>query len=109
MPKFKVVKKLSLDFLGEGWKDAYINFHALTIGDIKDKFPSLTELDVDNPKSIIKGMDTILGIIKEKFIAGKVPDENGALVSLKVEDIKDLPVEVMKRTLDFLSQGVTAP
>ena len=109
MPKFKVVKKLSLDFLGEGWKDTYINFNALTIGDIKDKFPALTEVDIDNSKSIIKGMETVLGVMKEKFIDGKVPDEKGALVPLKVEELKDLPIEVMKRSLDFLSQGVNTP
>ncbi len=105
MTKFKVVKKLPLDFLGEGWKDAYINFQVLTIADIKDKFPSLAELNVDDPKSVVGAMEMILKILTEKFIDGK--DNEGK--EIKVEDLKELPAEMMKKTLDFLSQGVITP
>ena len=105
MAKFKVVKKLPLDFLGEGWKDAYINFQVLTIADIKNKFPTLTELDVEDPTSVIKGMDTILKILTDKFVDGK--DNEGK--EIKVEDLEELPAEVMKKALEFLSQGVIAP
>lgn len=105
MAKFKVVKKLSLDFLGDDWKDAYINFQVLTIADIKNKFPALANLDVDDPKSVVGGMDTILDIHKDKFVEGKGPGNK----ELVVADLEDLPAELMKRALDFLSQGVTTP
>ncbi len=105
MSKFKVVKKLSLDFLGTEWKDAYINFEVLTIADIKNKFPALAQLDQNDPASVVGGMDMILDILKSKFVDGKAPEGK----ELKVEDLESLPAELMKRSLDFLSQGVTAP
>ena len=101
MSDFKVVKKLSLDFLGEDWKDAYINFQVLTIADVKDKFPTLTEVDPDNPASVIKGMTTVLGVLKDKFIDGKGPGGKVILVG----DIEKLPAELMSKALDFLAQG----
>ena len=105
MSKFKVVKRLSLNFLGEGWKDAYINFQVLTIADVKNKFPSLTEIDPDDPTTVIKGMDTILGVLRDKFVDGKGPDSK----DLTAKDIEDLPAEVMKRSFDFLAQGLITP
>lgn len=108
MSKFKVVKRLSLDFLGEGWKDAYINFQVLTIADIKDKFPSLAKLNADDPKAVIESMGMILEIIEDKFVDGKGLAD-GKLVEFKKEDLKELPNELMVKSLNFLSQGVTAP
>ncbi len=108
MSKFKVVKKLPLDFLGEDWKEAYINFQVLTIADIKNKFPNLIKIDQNDPKSILNGMDLIIEILETNFVSGKGFDGT-KLIDLKKEDIKELPNDLIKRGLDFLSQGVIAP
>ena len=108
MAKFKVVKKFSLDFLGKDWKDAYINFQVLSIADIKNKFPGLIKIDQNDPDSILSGMDLTTEILENSFVDGKGYD-GIKLVDLKREDIKDLPNDLIKRGLDFLSQGVIAP
>lgn len=107
--KFKtVVKNFSLDFLGEDWKDAHINFQAVTIGDIKNKFPEIAQVDTNNPESVADSLDKILTLLEERFIDGSAPGEK-EMVSLSKEDIKDLPGEVIGRALTFLSQGATPP
>ena len=108
MSKFKVVKKLSLDFLGEGWKDAYINFQVLTIADIKNKFPALMKLKADDAEAVINSMGMIVEVLEDKFVDGKGFDGT-KLIDFKKEDIENLPNELLKRALDFLSQGVTTP
>jgi hypothetical protein len=107
MKKFGIVKRFSLDFLGEGWKDAYINFSPLTIVDIKTKFPSLLKLSAENKDDVIKGVDSVLIMMKEKFVDGKAVESSGGLVDLTVDDLEQLPVEVLSRALSFLSQGAT--
>ena len=109
MMSFKVVKRLSLGFFGEDWKDAYIDFQALTVKDIKEKFPEFTKVDEKDEKAALRGIDTVLKLLQEKFISGKGISEEGRLVDLKSEDLENLPAEIISRALSFLSQGVAAP
>jgi hypothetical protein len=109
MTLFKVVKKLSLDFFGKGWEGAYINFQALTVKDIKDKFPEFTKIDEKDETAALRGIDTVLELLKEKFISGKGINDEGKLVDLKPGDLENLPAEIISRALSFLSQGVAAP
>lgn len=107
MKKFKIVKRFPLDFLGEEWKEAYINFQRVTIADIKNVFPKFRAVDSKNDKEIIEGIDDMVKFLKEKFVSGKGIIEDGSLVDLEVDDLETLPAEVMSRALGFLSQGVT--
>jgi len=105
MSKFKIARKFSLDFLGEGWKEAYINFQALTVSDIKVKFPQLSQMDEKATSDVVKGIDAVLDILKSKFIDGKGVGEKGGEIVLEANDLIDLPVEVLSKALAFLSQG----
>lgn len=107
MTKFKTVKRFSLDFLGKDWKDAYIDFQSVTIGDIKEIFPKFRDIDTKSDKAVVKGIDEMLTFLKEKFVTGKAIEESGTLVDLEVNDLETLPAEVLSRALGFLSQGVT--
>ena len=105
--KFKIVRRFDLGFIGEEWKECYINFNGLTIRDIRDQVPAIANIDNKNQKEIIDGMDKILNLIKDKFISGKAIDSEGKLVDLKANDLDDLPANVLVRALNFLSQGET--
>lgn len=108
MTKFKIVKRFSLDFVGEEWKDAYIDFQSLTVLDVRNKFPSLSRLDEKDQDNIVKGIDSVVEILKDKFLEGKGIDIEGKLVELTPDDLEALPMEVLSRALGFLSQ-VTTP
>ena len=109
MTVFKVVKKLSLSFFGKEWKEAYINYQAFTVRDIRDKFPQFTKMDTKNQDEVLGSINHILGLLKDKFISGKGINDEGKLVDLTKDDLEELPSEVLSRSLSFLSQGVTAP
>jgi len=106
MKQFKIVKRFSLAFLGDDWKECYINFSALTVGDMKNKFPQLQELNKDKESNVSTGLEAILSILKEKFIDGKgVEATTGDLVDLDTEDLEALPMEILSKALNFLSQS----
>ena len=107
MAKFKVEKKFSLDFLGDAWKECYINFEVVSIKDIRDYFPKFKAVDGDNPDTVVKSFNDILGFLSGKFISGKAVNTGGETVDLEAKDLEDLPAEVLSKALSFLSQGVT--
>lgn len=106
--KFKIVKRFSLDFLGEEWKEAYIDFDALTISDVKQKFPALATMESKTKEELLAGVDAILDILKAKFVGGKAIDDKGKLEDLQATDLEALPIEVLSKALAFLSQSATA-
>lgn len=109
MSKFKIVKKFSLDFVAPEWKDAYINFNALTVSDVKETFPMLAKIQENQGENVSAGLDSILVLIKAKFVDGMAINEKGELAPLAVEDINELPVAVLSKALSFLSQDATPP
>ena len=109
MSKFKIIKRFSLDFIAPEWKDAYINFHVLTVADVKDAFPALAKMGGTEKEDVSSGLESILSLIKNKFIEGKALNEKGELIALEVEDIEELPVSVLSKALNFLSQDAIPP
>ena len=109
MSKFKIVKKFSLDFVAPEWKDAYIDFNVLTVNDVREVFPALAKMKEVEETNVSAGLDSILDLVKSKFIDGKAINEKGELISLEVGDIDDLPVAVLSKALSFLSQDATPP
>jgi hypothetical protein len=107
MTKFLVKKKLMLEFVGDEWKDCYMEFTPFTAVEVKEKFPELLAMQTGDPKVVLEGMDTIISVLSSKFVSGKGIDENGKEVAITKKDIPYLPIEVLGRSLSFLSQGNT--
>src|SRR3990167_2737989 len=99
---FDVFRKLDLSFLGETWKECFIEFRYITVAEAKS-FSSFT-LNKDDPKSVENALDTSIKILEDKFVSGKAL-QDGKLVDLKKEDLKDLPVEVLNRSIIILTGG----
>lgn len=106
MSKFVVKKRFELGFLNEEWKEAYIDFSAFTVKDIKERLSKLVEIDQKEAKAVAGGLDQMIELLKEKFVGGKGVDEKGQLVDLTKEDIGELPVEAISKAVSFLSQGL---
>lgn len=108
MSKFLLKKKFSLSFLGKEWKEkgAYIVFNAFTVRDIKEKLPKLISIDEDDAKSIESGIAAMLELLQDKFISGSGVNEKGEKVAIEAQDLEELPVEVISKAIDFLSQGL---
>ena len=101
---FVIKKKLSLDFLGEGWHAAYINFTLPSFEDsLNQPNPTQEEIEAD-PKKYALEMSAYL---EEHFIDGKGWDGT-QLVDLEKEDIKRLPSTVFAKGVELLS-GVPDP
>lgn len=109
MQQFKIVRKFELSFLGDEWKETYINFSALTISDIREKFPAISTLSEGKQVDVAKGMDLLLDVLKSKFLSGKGINSEGKMVDLTVEDLEALPVDVLSKAFGFLSQSTTPP
>lgn len=106
MSKFVVKKRFQLDFLNEDWKEAYIEFSAFTVKDIKERLSKLAQLDQKDTNEIAGGLDQMIELLKEKFVSGKGVDITGKLIDLEKEDIGELPVEAISKAVSFLSQGL---
>ena len=80
-------KRISLDFMGEGWQDCYIEFAALQWRDIK----GMDDPDGDANKSFELGMD----VLKRKFVSGQGLDAEGNTIALTADDLEDLDIETL--------------
>lgn len=79
-------KKVSLEFLGEEYKEAFLLFRSIPIKDFNELQDEIATIGDDNKKS--------LGFIQEKikhyFISGQAPNESGALEDITVNDLDEL-------------------
>lgn len=84
MSEFYIKKKISLDFLGEEYKEAYLMFKSIPVK-LYDKIFK----DAKN-KNNLEAAKAAMIILKERFIEGQFPDEDGKLIGVKVEDLDDI-------------------
>lgn len=91
---FDIEQKLKLDFLGDNWKDCYLTFNSLTIGEVD----TLKNIDPNDPNNFSKAIDLVV----KKFVSGK-GISGGEMVVINKNDIKDLPVSVLNSALKLLA------
>ena len=81
-----IKKRVSLDFLGEDYKDAYLVFQSIPAGDFDELLPQHK-----NPK---EGDDNssklLLDLLKKYFIKGEFPDDDGKLSTVESDDLTGL-------------------
>ena len=98
--KFKIVKKVDLAFVGEGWADCYLEFRSPSYGEIS--VAGLTDIKETekNPKEAIeKGMK----FLEEVFASGKAISETGEKVDVMKEDLKNFPLEVINKCFEAIT------
>lgn len=95
-----ITKRVSLDFLGDEYKDSYLDFRSMTFKEVPD---------IQKQAAITKeseGIEFLRKEITERFISGKI-SQNGKLEDVTIEDLGDLPLEVY--THSFQQITGTAP
>jgi len=98
MTRFISKRTLSLEFLGEEWKECFIKFTALSIAESRNLMKE--KLSEREPGKII---DITLDLLKSHFDSGVAYDsEANKAVKLKKEDLIELPQSVLERAVLFL-------
>lgn len=95
-----IKRRISFDFLGEAYKDAYGIFASIPISQYKE----ISET-IDVQDNSIKKTGMMLELIKKKFVSGKFPDDEGELKDLKVEDLDDADGELLLTIYNRLMGG----
>jgi len=99
MSKIYIKKTITLEFLGEDYKDAYLVFQAIPIGDFEQLLNDVGKVQEDKPE---KAPGIILGILKNYFREGKFPGEGG-LADLDKDDLDGLDVGTVTKVFAFLT------
>src|SRR5436190_1697829 len=92
-------KRVSLDFLGDEYKDAYLVFQAIPVSklvEIQAKMPTDT---ADSAQSI----PIMLDVLKEFFLDGEFPDKDGNLGNVEKDDLDNLNSEAAIQCFQGLS------
>lgn len=112
MSKFVVKKRISLDFLGEGWSEAYITFSPFSFNDNLEllKFrKEVIKVNAESEDKDIKALsDKMIKLLQDKFIEGRGFDGK-ELVDIKKEDFGDLPQEVFEKVVGQLQGESLSP
>lgn len=70
MAKIVIKRRVSLDFLGDDYKDSYLEFSSMNIKEYSDYFADAKKLDE------IKSMTLIMDALKRHFLSGKFLDQD---------------------------------
>lgn len=107
MGKFKVIKRLDLDFFGKEWEKCYMEFTPISVSEsIDGKLMEFAEIDRKDTKAVQQALKDIIKVLKDHFLSGKGIDKKGEIVDIKKDDFGDLPAEILGHALGFLSQGL---
>lgn len=84
-----IKKRVGFEFLGEEYKDAYLNFKSIPVSEYSDIESKAKQFEKDNEGSV----EYMLGLLKKHFIDGKFPNEKGDLEDVKADDLGGLDAE----------------
>lgn len=93
--KIDITKKVDLSYLGEAWKECYLEFRMPSFKDIQN-LP--TDTDGDTKETLEKGFSTIKGL----FVGGKAIS-GGEVVEVKPDDLTDFPLEVINKCFKVIT------
>lgn len=104
MSKLVIRKRVSLDFLGDGYKDAWLEFQSVPMGDFEEFAKSLETSSEDETKSI----NAILGALKKYYLNSAFPNDEGVLEPLDgAEELNGLDKPTLIRVFgDLTGQGI---
>lgn len=91
-----VKKRVSLDLLGEDYKDSFIILRSVPV---KEYESLLGKIAKAKPGDSLK---LITDEIVDRFVSGKIAQEGG-MVDLKAEELRELPGEVFLEAWDLIT------
>lgn len=85
-----IKKRVSLGFLGDDYKEAYLNFKSVPLADYSKIIDEITE--IEDKKDNKKYLNKIMEYLKKYFLDGEFPEE-GKLAPVTHEDLEGLDPE----------------
>lgn len=96
-----IKKKVTFDFLGEEYKDAYLIFQSIPLRDFEELIKSIQTVESDDTKAA----QFMLDALKKYFVEGKFPDMD----TVVKEDLEGLdPQSVIHCFQLFTGQEINA-
>lgn len=95
-----IKKRVTLEFLGEEYKDSYLEFKSLSLAEFEKLLVKL-EPNQDNNKESIK---LIAKVLEDQFISGKFLAED-----VVKEDIRQFDLETLTRSFELFTGQRTDP
>lgn len=84
MSKIVIRKRVSLDFLGDDYKEAYLNFNSIPVAELDNIRADMKKAPEDASLA-----NFLLAYLKNAFIDGRFPNEKGELEALDSKDSLD--------------------
>lgn len=98
MGKIVIKKRVSFDFLGEEYKDCYINFQRIPVADFEDIQKQITDIEENVGSSFM----IVLDVLKKYFVDGKFLIED-KLQEITKEDLDGLDAESTIRCFQIMT------
>ncbi len=102
MSKFIVKKRVPLDFLGEEWKDCYIEFQPFSPKDLI----TIDQMDTTDASKGIQAMSEMITLLESHFIGGKGYTGSG-LADIEATDLQELPLEALQACIKAANGAVS--
>ncbi len=98
-----IKRKITLEFLGEDYKDAYLVFKAIPVNEYTNIQNELKKAEADNTN----GLETLQNLLGSYFVSGEFPNPDGELEKVTKEDIGKFDAEVLFVVLDTIKGNLT--
>lgn len=86
-----ITKRVSLEFLGEDYKESYLVFNAVKMKDlVAIQESAVAAQEHQDPK---ENLEFFQNVIDPRFVEGKI-NQDGKLVDFTKEDLQELPLDV---------------
>lgn len=105
MGKIVIKKKISLDFLGEDYKDGYLEFKSIPLKEYEEYTKNISDVKDDDSAA----SQMIIDILNNNFLGGKFPDENGDLFSVEKEQLLDFDIATAIKVFTILTGQDQSP
>jgi len=101
MSKFNLEKRISLEYLGEQWKECYLAFNSMSYRDVKEIIKLRSSKD-ESEMTL-----AVFDILKQNFKSGKSFDGK-SVVDLEVTDLEEMPIDILAKVINQLVEGSEA-
>lgn len=97
-----IKKRISLDFLGDEYKDAYLTFSSIPMKEYEGINKKIKDIGDDSEKALTFVRD----MVTERFIEGEFP-QDGESKKVTKEDLSDFPAEVFLEVMSQLNGKIS--
>lgn len=103
MANIVIKKKVSLEFLGDEYKDSYILFKVIPISEYRELIPK-----IDAVEKRLDLIELMLEVLKDKFIEGKILEES-TTVDMTNKDLESLDEATLSECFAYITGQKISP